>query len=113
MGYTMKMAYSIGDHIIGNAEQLGGGCGEQDIFEIVFANQRSLGERKRNNGRGAACKAAIPLEAGKPGFARSLFAKAACPGVVIVEDSYVGRVLITENCGFGLGVVFHPCICVE
>src|SRR5579884_2803086 len=77
------------------------------------ANQRRLAEEQRGNIRRAARKTAAAFKAGKPDAARSLLAKTARPGIIIVEDGQIACLLVAKDVRLRCRILLHAAIRIE
>src|SRR5436305_9976205 len=110
---TAKVAYSPCDRLIGNIEKTCSGCCQQNVLKVVPADQGGLCEDERLKLCRAACKASATLQACKPDSSWCLFTETACPGIVIIEDSDIGRMLVAKNICLRFRILIHVRISVE
>src|SRR5579884_2933301 len=110
---TMKIPYTLCNRLIGNTEKTCSRCCQQNVLKVVPADQGGLREDERRKLCRATCKTSAALQTCEPDSSWCLFTETACPGIVIIEDSDLGRMLMTKNIRFRFSVLIHARIGIE
>src|SRR2546421_170722 len=110
---TTKISYSACNHLIGNTEKMGSGCCQQNILKVVPADQWGLCKDEWLKVCRATCKTSTALQACEPGPSWRFFTETACPGIVVIEYSDIGRMLMAKNICLRFSVLIHISIGIE